>query len=178
VFLDSVQLDRPPTQPPPLIAGVQGPRSLELAGRVADGVVLAEPASPSAVRWALEAAGRPEGFEVVAFTVLCIETERRDAYRHMASWLSRMLDQAIPPLTHLPFQAELRAHYESKGVDGLPSIPQEWWAELGAIGTLDDAAAHVAALEAEGVGHIGLFPSADLDRMAGQLDQVVRLVGR
>ncbi len=178
VFLDSVQLVQPPAQPPRLIAGVQGPRSLELAGRVADGVVLAEPASPSAVRWALDTAGRPDGFEVVAFTVLCIEADRRDAYRHMAPWLARMLDQAIPPLSHLPFHAELSTLYEAKGVHGLESIPLEWWAELGAIGTLDDAAAHVAALEAEGVGHIGLFPSTDLDRMAGQLDQVLRLVSR
>ena len=176
VFLESVRLEHPPAQPPPLIAGVQGPRSFELAGRVADGIVLAEPAAPSAVRWALDTAGRPDGFEVVTFTVLCIEADRRDAHRQMAPWLGRMLDEAIAPLSRLPFHAELRAHYDANGVDGLASIPSDWWADLGAIGTLDDAAAHVAALEAEGVGHVGLFPSNDLDRMPGQLDQVLRLV--
>ncbi len=35
---------------PPLLAGVRGPRSLALAGRVADGTVLAEPTTPERVR--------------------------------------------------------------------------------------------------------------------------------
>ena len=50
VHLDDVQLDQPPPSPPPLLAGVRGPRSLAMAGRAAGGVVLAEPASSPYVR--------------------------------------------------------------------------------------------------------------------------------
>lgn len=62
VHLDAVRLDHPPSTPPPVSAGVRGPRSLELSGRAADGTVLAELSSPAYVRWAREQidAGRAE----------------------------------------------------------------------------------------------------------------------
>jgi 5,10-methylenetetrahydromethanopterin reductase len=54
VHLDAVRLEHPPAAPPPVSAGVRGPRSLELSGRVADGTVVAELSSPGYVRWARE----------------------------------------------------------------------------------------------------------------------------
>src|SRR6266540_656435 len=39
VRLDRVKLDQPPVTAPPVLAGVRGPKSLALAGRVAGGVV-------------------------------------------------------------------------------------------------------------------------------------------
>ncbi len=42
VTIDKLKLEHPPERVPPLVAGVKGPRSLELAGRVADGTILAE----------------------------------------------------------------------------------------------------------------------------------------
>lgn len=50
--LDRVRLFDPPTVVPPVLLGVQGERSLRLAGACADGVVLAEGAGPDYVRWA------------------------------------------------------------------------------------------------------------------------------
>ena len=61
VDLDDVRLDRPPSIVPPVLAGVRGPKSLQMAGRVAGGIVLAEPASPSYVTWALDQAGNRPG---------------------------------------------------------------------------------------------------------------------
>ncbi|MGL5857962.1 MAG: LLM class flavin-dependent oxidoreductase [Angustibacter sp.] len=46
VQLDAVQLAFPPARHVPVSLGVQGPRSLALSGRVADGTVLAEGTSP------------------------------------------------------------------------------------------------------------------------------------
>ncbi|MGY1501130.1 LLM class flavin-dependent oxidoreductase [Streptomyces sp. QTS52] len=46
VRLDGVQLVHPPTQPPPVVAGVVRARSLELSGRVADGTLIAEGHGP------------------------------------------------------------------------------------------------------------------------------------
>jgi alkanesulfonate monooxygenase SsuD/methylene tetrahydromethanopterin reductase-like flavin-dependent oxidoreductase (luciferase family) len=58
VDLDAVRLDHPPRRAPPVFAGVRGPRSLALSGRVADGTVLAELSSPAYVRWAREQVDR------------------------------------------------------------------------------------------------------------------------
>jgi 5,10-methylenetetrahydromethanopterin reductase len=54
VRLREVRLEQPPDPPPPLLIGTTGPRGLEIAGRVADGVVLPEGSGPAAVRWARE----------------------------------------------------------------------------------------------------------------------------
>ncbi|WP_205856886.1 LLM class flavin-dependent oxidoreductase, partial [Phytoactinopolyspora endophytica] len=90
VHLDDVQLYHPPAEVPPLLAGVRGPKSMALAGRAAGGVVLAEPASPSFVRWALDKAGHPDPFHVAVFSVLCVERDRRTAYANMAPWLAAL----------------------------------------------------------------------------------------
>lgn len=46
VHLDGVQLIHPPAEPPPVVAGVVRPRSLELSVRVADGTLIAEGHGP------------------------------------------------------------------------------------------------------------------------------------
>ncbi|HEX6232663.1 MAG TPA: LLM class flavin-dependent oxidoreductase [Jiangellaceae bacterium] len=175
VNLDAVQLDQPPADPPGILAGVRGPKSLALAGRSAGGIVLAEPASPTYVRWSLDQAGRPDEFQVAAFSALCVTDERAEAFRIMAPWLASMLERPNVSLTVLPFFDDLAARYAELGVDGLATMPADWWAELGPIGTLDDAAAHIAALESAGVHSIGLFPSTDVDVGMAQIDHVIAL---
>lgn len=181
VSLDSVQLDQPPADPPPLLAGVYGPKSLALAGRVAGGVVLAEPASPTYVRWSLEQAGRKAGdpgFHVAVFGVVCVKKERAEAYRTMAPWLAHQLEGARANLTALPFFDDMAARYAGKGLDGLATMPPEWWTELAPIGTLDDAAAHLQALEDAGVQSIGMYPLPEVGVARDQIADVVRLAQR
>lgn len=50
VSLDGVELMFPPTSPPTVSAGVMGPKSLELSGRIAGGTVLPEGRSPDDIR--------------------------------------------------------------------------------------------------------------------------------
>ena len=49
VHLENVELAFPPATPPPVLAGVRGPRSVELSARSARGTILAEPVSPQYV---------------------------------------------------------------------------------------------------------------------------------
>ncbi|MFF0306085.1 LLM class flavin-dependent oxidoreductase [Streptosporangium sp. NPDC004379] len=49
VRLDGVRLVHPPAVPPPVLAGVLGPRSLELSGRVAQGTILPEGFGPERI---------------------------------------------------------------------------------------------------------------------------------
>ncbi len=50
VSLDDVELMFPPTSPPIVSAGVMGPKSLELSGRIAGGTVLPEGRGPDDIR--------------------------------------------------------------------------------------------------------------------------------
>jgi alkanesulfonate monooxygenase SsuD/methylene tetrahydromethanopterin reductase-like flavin-dependent oxidoreductase (luciferase family) len=183
VDLDAVQLDQPPSIVPPVLAGVRGPKSLQMAGRVAGGVVLAEPASPSYVTWALEQAGHspdsnvPE-FHVAVFSALCVRDDRDTAFRIMAPWLAGLLDDPNAGCRALPFFDDLMARFADRGVEGLVTMPVDWWAELAPIGTLDDAMAHVDALERAGVNSIGLFPAPVLDVARRQIDDVLAIARR
>ncbi|MGH9212987.1 MAG: LLM class flavin-dependent oxidoreductase [Acidimicrobiales bacterium] len=176
VHLDDVQLDQPPPSPPRLLAGVRGPKSLAMAGRAADGVVLAEPASPSYVRWARDQAGNPPGFHVAVFGALCIDADRATAYQRMAPWIAERLDPPSAGFQVLPFFDDLVARHKEQGNDGLVTMPSDWWTELGPIGTPDDAAAHIEALEAAGVDSIGLYPKPRVSESEPRVDELLALV--
>jgi hypothetical protein len=57
-------------------------------------------------------------------------------------------------------------------------MPADYWREIGAVGTWDDAIAHVAALEQAGVGSINVFPGPELEIAWAQLPQVAALAAR
>jgi 5,10-methylenetetrahydromethanopterin reductase len=176
VHLDGVRLDQPPSPVPPVLAGVRGPKSLAMAGEVADGLVLAEATGPTALRAAVAQAGAGEGFHVAVYASLCVTRQRSDAYRQMAPFLAGLLDHPVPGLRALPFFDELAARYAARGLDGLTSMPTDWWGEIGPIGTLDDARAHLEALAAAGADSIGLFPDPDVATARRQLDDVAELL--
>jgi alkanesulfonate monooxygenase SsuD/methylene tetrahydromethanopterin reductase-like flavin-dependent oxidoreductase (luciferase family) len=76
VRLSDVTLDWPPTAVPPLLVGARGPRTLALAGEIADGLVLdAAGISPDAVRRAVSTAAARRAHEVVVY-VMCAAGER------------------------------------------------------------------------------------------------------
>lgn len=182
VTLEDVRLEAPPADAPPVLAGVQGPKSLAMAGRVAGGVVLAEPAGPTYVRWALDRAGHPDPFHVAVFAPICVMADRAEAHRIMAPWVAERLPgvTASPngAMTTLPFLDDLVERHAKHGLNGIATMPDDWWAELGPIGTLDDAAAHLDALDAAGVHSIGLFPAADVAIARTQVEDVLALARR
>ena len=65
VALDKVTLDWPPAQPPRLLIGARGPKTVALAGEISDGVLLDTITDPDVVRRAREAVG---GGHVAAYT--------------------------------------------------------------------------------------------------------------
>jgi alkanesulfonate monooxygenase SsuD/methylene tetrahydromethanopterin reductase-like flavin-dependent oxidoreductase (luciferase family) len=75
VRLEGVGLDWPPATRPPMLLGARGPRTLRLAGELADGVLLDSVTDPATVRRARAlldegraAAGRPGRALVTAYT--------------------------------------------------------------------------------------------------------------
>jgi alkanesulfonate monooxygenase SsuD/methylene tetrahydromethanopterin reductase-like flavin-dependent oxidoreductase (luciferase family) len=178
IHLDRVKLDQPPSVVPAVVAGVQKQRSLALAGRVADGVILVEGAGPTYVGWALDHAGRPDGFEVVTFTMLAVDDDRRRAYGWVSEFVADLIRDRRPAFTVLPFFDEMARRVEQGGHEALIEMPADYWAEIGAIGTIDDAFAHVAALEQAGVGSINIFPGPELEPAWEQIAGVAALAIR
>jgi alkanesulfonate monooxygenase SsuD/methylene tetrahydromethanopterin reductase-like flavin-dependent oxidoreductase (luciferase family) len=70
VRLSDVALDWPPATVPPLLVGARGPKTLALAGELADGLVLDAGVSPQGVRQAVDRAAARRPHEVVVY-VLC-----------------------------------------------------------------------------------------------------------
>jgi 5,10-methylenetetrahydromethanopterin reductase len=176
VHLDGVRLDRPPSPVPPVLAGVSGPKSLAMAGRMADGLVMADGTGPLAVRAALAEAGAAGGFHVAKFARLCVASDRATSYRTMAPYLAGLLDPPAAQLRLTPFYDDLVAWYAAHGMDGLATMPADWWSEIGPIGTLDDARAHLDALAAAGVSSIGLVPAPNVETARAQLGDVAALL--
>lgn len=179
VHLDHVRLDQPPTVVPRILAGVRQQRSLALAGRVADGVILVEGAGPTYVEWALGQAERdPDDFHVVTFTMMAVHDDRRTAYGSVAPFVAGLIRERGPTFTALPFFDEIADRVAGGGHEALIEMPADYWREIGAIGTMDDAHEHVAALEAAGVRSITVFPGDELDTAWEQLDRVAALAAR
>jgi alkanesulfonate monooxygenase SsuD/methylene tetrahydromethanopterin reductase-like flavin-dependent oxidoreductase (luciferase family) len=59
VSLDRVKLDWPPATPPPIVVGAMGPKTLKLAGELADATILVSSVTPDGVREARELIGDP-----------------------------------------------------------------------------------------------------------------------
>ena len=96
--LDGVELVHPPEQDavPPVMAGVVSPKSLELAGRAAQGTLVAEGHGPTDLRAAREAAergGAGPDHAITVFTFLGVGEAAAPALREAvaghAEWLGR-----------------------------------------------------------------------------------------
>jgi alkanesulfonate monooxygenase SsuD/methylene tetrahydromethanopterin reductase-like flavin-dependent oxidoreductase (luciferase family) len=173
--MHDVALAAPPDDPPPVLAGVRGRKSLALAGRVADGVVLAEGAGPTYVREAIERAGAPDPFRVSVFTALAVGDDAREMRRAMAPFVAGLLDGANPAAEAHPHIDEIKERHGARGVDGIADMPADWWTELGAIGTLDDAVRHAEALADAGAHDVAFFPGPTVELARDDLAHVTRL---
>jgi 5,10-methylenetetrahydromethanopterin reductase len=179
VTMRDVALDPAPDNAPPVLAGVRGPKSLALAGRVADGVVLAEGAGPTYVRSALGHAGRVgvREFRVSVFSALCLHPNRKEAHRIMAPFVAGLLAAPNPALDAHPHIDEIRERHAGGGVDAIAEMPTEWWLELGAIGDMDDVIAHVEGLRGAGARDIAFFPGPTVELVRDDLDAVIEICG-
>jgi alkanesulfonate monooxygenase SsuD/methylene tetrahydromethanopterin reductase-like flavin-dependent oxidoreductase (luciferase family) len=99
VRLDGVELTHPPTEVPPVVAGVVRPRSLELSGRVADGTVIAEGHGPhdlENVRALIGKGGAGPDHTLTVFAFACVGDDADEVAQALrphieghAAWLGR-----------------------------------------------------------------------------------------
>lgn len=163
VKLDDVQLQPPPAVVPPVLLGVRGPKSLALAGRCSEGVLLAENASPEFVRQSRQTmdAERSSPGYIGVYTCALIDNDDPDqswkTVRGVAAgWNS---NGVTAETAGLPFAAELDAMAKAGGAANLEAnMPDEWVQQLALAGTVDDVRAGIAAYGAVGADEVILVP--------------------
>src|ERR1039457_2724892 len=78
VRLDDVALDWPPQAVPPLLVGARGPRTVALAGEIADGLVLDAGITPDGVRRAVATTAAARPHEVVVYLLCAAGPDARE----------------------------------------------------------------------------------------------------
>jgi 5,10-methylenetetrahydromethanopterin reductase len=178
VRLDSVKLEFPPPVVPPVLAGVRGPKSLEVSGRFADGTLLAEPVTPAylASAWASIRRGQsdPRPHQVTAYSLCHLDENpavARDAVRPVLA--AAITDPAWSAhLEPLNVADELAAITALPSVERAAALPDAWVDELAVVGTVADCARRIRELHDAGADSVVLSAVGDL---AVQLDRATGL---
>lgn len=166
-----VTLEHPPSPIPQVLAGVRGPKSLAMAGRSADGVLLDGPCAIDYFELTKSLCGRDTSvFSYRCFATLCVSDDRREARRVVAPFLAEMVGFGHLGVTSLSFYDELRELTTRHPDDWADRAPDQWWTRIGAIGDVDDAMAYVGAMADAGIDSISFFPADELQIAHGQLE--------
>ncbi|MEZ0166834.1 LLM class flavin-dependent oxidoreductase [Kineococcus sp. LSe6-4] len=178
VHLDGVRLEAPPATPPLVVAGVRGPRSLALAGRLADGTLLAEPVTPGYARAARGQIGAGPQHRLLGYALTAVDEDAdraREAVRPGLSWAGT--PDAAAHTASSPYAAELRALRERTPDDEefVRLLPGEWVDDLTLAGPADRVRALIGALRAAGLDEVVLLPTG-ADRLAA-LDSLADVLG-
>lgn len=154
VKLRQVELEHVPAAPPPVLIGTTGPRGLDVAARVGDGVIVPEVATPAAIEWvrAILDAGPWPGGRIVAYCYLSIadaSAAGRDAARPLVDRWLRSGD--FPDLA------------ERAGLtrDGRGEFDDALLASIAAAGDAADCVRTVAGLAGAGADSVVLLPGGE-----------------
>ncbi len=170
----------PPKLDIPVYLSATGPRTLELAGRIADGVILLAGLHPDGITFALEhidrgmaAAGRSQRPHVTVFAYGAIDEDEQAAIaaaRTIAAWFPQtapvhcrlaglsqdIIDQVRGSYAGGEFQEAARA---------AEALPVEFVKRMALAGGRDEAREHLDTLAGLGVDSVTVFPLGN-DRMA------------
>jgi 5,10-methylenetetrahydromethanopterin reductase len=158
------QLLFPPAAPPPISLGVRGIKSLQLAGRVADGTILSEFASPTYAKWAREqiavgqAEGQLKGHHRLSVFVMAYFGDHEATYaaakaRVVAGIYKERIDSQLEPMGILDQAVEMRQRHALEA-----EIPEDWVRQLVIVGGKEAAAEAVRRYAEAGVDSLILVP--------------------
>ncbi|MFE4368380.1 LLM class flavin-dependent oxidoreductase [Streptomyces sp. NPDC056835] len=180
VTIQGVVIGETPDIVPPVVLGVRGPKSLEVAGRTADGVLLAEPCPPAYIAAALGHMGTTPGtagVEVIAYDVAVVDDDSDAALERARAGLTWIGEPDwAPHLAAMPFADQLARHRQkcTGPEEFAATMPAEWVAELTLAGTPDQVRERVAARYRAGATSVVLTPvEADGPAALTQLARVL-----
>lgn len=162
VRLRDVRLAAPPVVVPPILAGVRGPKSLDLAGRFADGVILAEPVTPEYLGFVRDLLGPDAGQHIVAYNVAAMDQNAAAAFdlaRNALQWIGEPDWAAhIAPLPFADEFAALRRRSATRE-EFAAGLPDDWVRQLAVVGTPAAARQRIEELHDAGAGDVVLIPA-------------------
>ncbi|MEV7076165.1 LLM class flavin-dependent oxidoreductase [Streptomyces sp. NPDC093990] len=178
VRCEGVVLTEIPDIAPPVILGVRGPKSQRVAGEVADGLLLAEPAAPAYIAASLRHLGPAatgKSREIVVYEAAAVDDDEEAALTRVRAALESVGEpQWAAHIDSLPFAEELRAHRAASPDTRhfAKTMPADWIRELSVSGTPAQARAAIDARHAAGATSVVLAPAGP-DRLAA-LDSLAR----
>ncbi|WP_250003518.1 LLM class flavin-dependent oxidoreductase [Actinoplanes sp. M2I2] len=178
VQVEGVVIGERPEVVPPVVLGVRGPKSIAVAGRVSDGVLLAEPSAPPYIQASVGHLGS-SSLEVITYDAAVVGDDgraARDLVRPGLAWIGE--PDWAPHLAALPFAGDLARHRAaSAGPDEFAAtLPDEWVRELSLAGTPDEVRTRIAARHDAGATSVVMIP-AETDRL-GALDRLAGVLRR
>jgi 5,10-methylenetetrahydromethanopterin reductase len=176
VRLSEVQLTHVPSVVPPVFAGVRGPKSLRLSGRVAQGTVLAEPVTPEYLA-AVVGEINSLDHEIVAYNFASVDDDPAVARSRVRGALAVVGEPDWQPqLAGLEFALELGELRRSAGsaTAFAAALPDSWVDRLAVAGTPERAREQLTALRQHGAGHTVLTPA--YPDLHSALDSLARLI--
>lgn len=160
-----------------------GPKSVDLAATVCDGLVISVLAGPRYIRTVAERirsaralAGLPPDFAIVTYVLACVSSERAEARRELRKVASFFMGGPNLQTEVYGVNDALSAILKKGGVEALKSeMPDAWLDWLGAAGTPNEVATSISALFEAGSSSVILciIPTHDLPK---QLDVIGRQV--
>jgi alkanesulfonate monooxygenase SsuD/methylene tetrahydromethanopterin reductase-like flavin-dependent oxidoreductase (luciferase family) len=173
VRLSEVELEHKPGLVPPVYLGVRGPKSLMLAGRVADGTILCEPSPPDYIQWAraqiaqgAAEASRSEPHPITIYAFCAVDSDGAAARQRMRPVIAGLLSfpEIHAQIAPLGIADEVAALLRAGGQAHLSAhMPTAWLNALAIAGTPDECAATVMRLGAAGADSVVLVPPLDPD---------------
>jgi 5,10-methylenetetrahydromethanopterin reductase len=155
-----------------VFVSASGPKTLELAGRLADGVILLVGLFPEALRWAIahvsrgaEAAGRPRP-PVAVFAYGAVDEDEQAALasaRSIAAWFPQTAP-VICDLAGLPATAAERVRSAYRGgefqeaAEAALELPEDFVRKVALAGSRQRATSQLRAVLAAGADSVHVFP--------------------
>lgn len=177
---------------PPVYVAAVGPKALEQAGRISDGVVLSLMSSRSYITWAFEriqagatAAGRGAALPIVVYMPLAVAERAEDAVASLKPYIAYYIKRWAPieslqllftewgPLSRDEL-LEMAKALEA-GRSPAEVIPDDLIRSYCIAGDLEGCQRQVESLAASGVTDIIIDPSGDLATKRGTIQAVAAL---
>ena len=163
VKLTDVVLDPPPAVVPPVLLGVRAQKSVALAGRIADGVLLAEGSAPGYVTWARDLMnGQRSTPAYVGVYTNCLvdDDDPAAAFDTMRRFVAGQVGNELSPATAvLDYANELQTLIDRGGPDALyADMPEAWVRDLAVTGSSDEGRATIDRLGESGADSVILVP--------------------
>lgn len=170
VRLTDVQLDPPPTVAPPILLGVTQEKSVRLAGKISDGLLLGTNSGVDYIKWArniaYEGSKNPgtTGVFIHAWVDDTDPTAARDVIRNVVA--GAIGNEIAPNTAVLSYADELKTLIDAGGPESLyKSMPDDWVTDIAAGGSVAQARETIQNVSDAGADFVVLASMPDWNWM-------------